>query len=147
MLYSFFQVKKVFGGSVFLPFLLVKINTPQYSTAKAKFQLELQIFRNGNCQKFLLTTVWKRSSFLPGASGKMPTPHSWQLPRSTTFPVCCSPFWTAVKVTPLLRTKNKRLLLTSFKVLQQPPEDGKESYFPVLPVKLMEKLTDLPGSM
>ena len=41
MLYSFFQVKKVFGGSVFSPFLLVKINTPQYSTAKAKFQLEI----------------------------------------------------------------------------------------------------------
>ena len=44
MLYSFFQVKKVFGGSVFLPFLLVKINTPQYSTAKAKFQLEIADF-------------------------------------------------------------------------------------------------------
>ena len=29
---------------------------------------------------------------------------------------------TAVKVTPLLRTKNRRLLLTSFKVLQQPPK-------------------------
>ena len=44
MLYSFFQVKKVFGGSVFSPFLLVKINTPQYSTAKAKFQLEIADF-------------------------------------------------------------------------------------------------------
>ncbi|MBR2356391.1 MAG: hypothetical protein IKA65_00005, partial [Lentisphaeria bacterium] len=44
MLYSFFQVKKVFGGSVFSPFLLGKINTPQYSTAKAKFQLEIADF-------------------------------------------------------------------------------------------------------
>ena len=44
MLYSFFQVKKVFWGSVFSPFLLVKINTPQYSTAKAKFQLEIADF-------------------------------------------------------------------------------------------------------
>ena len=29
---------------VFLPFLLIKINTPQYSTAKAKFQLEIANF-------------------------------------------------------------------------------------------------------
>lgn len=29
---------------VFSPFLLVKINTPQYSTAKAKFQLEIADF-------------------------------------------------------------------------------------------------------
>ena len=31
-------------SSVFSPFLLIKINTPQYSTAKAKFQLEIANF-------------------------------------------------------------------------------------------------------
>ena len=35
---------QVFFSFVFSPFLLVKINTPQYSIAKAKFQIEIADF-------------------------------------------------------------------------------------------------------
>ncbi len=44
MLYSFFQVKKVFGGSVFSPFLLVKIQYPNIALQRQNFNFKLWIF-------------------------------------------------------------------------------------------------------